>query len=318
MRQKSLKPIIGTLILLLLLGLAALYYLSPDWMGRSALAFERFRAGIANRSLTTNNIRFAYLTGGDGPVMVLLHGFGGNKDNFTRLAGRLTDHYKIIIPDLPGFGESTRNPQWDYSMPAQASRLHDFITALEIESFHLAGNSMGGGIATAYAARHPEQVKSLCLMAPGHVSSAPPSELFQMMENGENPFLLENRGDYSELMEMAFAEVPFIPRPIRVYMAKQMRADRKFLEQAMDNILKNPYAVENHILDYPGPVLVIWGNKDRILHPKGANILAAKAPRIKKALIEHCGHLPMVEKPRETARHYQAFLKDLPRLPQNN
>jgi pimeloyl-ACP methyl ester carboxylesterase len=309
LRQKNLKPFIGILILLLVLGLVALYYLSPDWMARSALALERFKAGLKKESLTTNNVRFVYLTGGKGPAMVLLHGFGGSKDNFTRMAARLSDDYKIIIPDLPGFGESTRNAAWNYAMPAQASRLHAFITALGIPSFHLAGNSMGGGIATEYAARHPERVKSLCLLAPAHVSSAPPSELFLMVENGKNPFFVKDLEDYSELMKMVFADLPFIPRPIRVYFAEQMRKDQKFLKQAMDDIIKTPYAVEKHICEYPGPVLAVWGDKDRILHPKGADILAEKTPRIQKAIIKDCGHLPMLEKPQQTARIYDEFLK---------
>ena len=309
MRQKSLKPFIGILILLLVVGLAALYYVSPDWMARSALAIERFKAGLQKQSLTTNNMQFVYLTGGKGPAVVLLHGFGGSKDNFTRLAARLSDDYKIIIPDLPGFGESTRNPEWNYAMSAQVSRLHAFITALGIQSFHLAGNSMGGGIATAYATRHPDRVESICLLAPGNVSCAPPSELFLMVENGKNPFFVKDLKDYSELMKMVFADVPFIPRPIRVYFAGQMRNDQKFLKQAMNDILKSPYAVEKHICEYPGPVLAVWGNKDRILHPKGADILAEKAPRIQKAIIQDCGHLPMLEKPKQTARIYDEFLK---------
>jgi len=309
LRHKSLKPFVGILILLLFVGLAALYYISPDWMARSALAIERFKAGLQKQSLTTNNMQFVYLAGGEGPAVVLLHGFGGSKDNFTRLANRLSGDYKIIIPDLPGFGESTRNPEWNYAMSAQVSRLHAFIAALGIQSFHLAGNSMGGGIATAYAARHPDRVKSLCLLAPGNVSCAPPSELFLMVENGKNPFFVKDLEDYSELMKMVFADVPFIPRPIRVYFAEQMRKDQKFLKQAMNDILKAPYAVEKHICEYPGPILAVWGDKDRILHPKGADILAEKAPRIQKAIIKDCGHLPMLEKPKQTARIYDGFLK---------
>jgi len=309
LRHKSLKPFVGILILLLVVGLAALYYVSPDWMARSALAIERFKAGLQKQSLTTNNMQFVYLSGGKGPAVVLLHGFGGNKDNFTRMAARLSGDYKIIIPDLPGFCESTRNAEWNYAMPAQVSRLHAFITALGIQSFHLAGNSMGGGIATAYATRHPDRVKSLCLLAPGNVSCAPPSELFLMVENGKNPFFVKDLEDYSELMKMVFADVPFIPRPIRVYFAEQMRKDQKFLKQAMNDILKSPYAVEKHICEYPGPVIAVWGNKDRILHPRGADILAGKAPRIQKAIIKDCGHLPMLEKPKQTARIYDEFLK---------
>lgn len=309
MKQKSFKPIIAAAVILVVCGLIVLYYVSPDWLARSAISIERCKAGLKKRSLTVDNTHFVYLTGGSGPDMVLLHGFGGNKDNFTRMGNYLSDNYRIIIPDLPGFGESTRDSAWDYSIPSQVTRLHKFIKALDIESFHLAGNSMGGGIAAAYAVRHPQRVKSVLLLAPGHVSSAPPSELFQMLEKGKNPFLVKNLKDYKKLLDMLFFEIPFIPRPISIYFAEKMIEDREFLQQAIVDVRTDFYAVEKHILKYPGPVMVVWGAQDRVLHPKGAEILANKASRIKKGIIDDCGHLPMIEKPKQTARIYKEFLR---------
>ena len=312
MRQKRLTTLVLVCIGLVLFGFVALYYKSPDWVAKSALGLERLKSGLKKRSLTVDNMRFAYLTGGKGPVLLMLHGFGGSKDNFTRLAGYLSDDYKVIIPDLPGFGESTRNPAWDYAIPSQALRLHAFIDAMGLKSFHLSGNSMGGGIAVAYAVNHPERVESLFLLDPGPIKNAPPSELFQMVEKGKNPFFIDNLQDYDELMEMAFADMPFIPRPIRVYFARQMIADRKFLEKAMNDLIPDPYPLETNITLYPGPVMAVWGDQDRIMHPDCATILADKSPRIDKAIIEDCGHLPMLEKPKETARLYLNFLTDMP------
>jgi pimeloyl-ACP methyl ester carboxylesterase len=109
-------------------------------------------------------------------------------------------------------------------------------------------------------------------------------------------------------MKLVFADMPFIPRPIKVYFARQMIEDRKFLKKAMDDLILEPYPLEANIAKYPGPVLALWGDHDRIIDPGCATMLAAKAPRIQKALIKDCGHLPMLEKPEETASVYMDFL----------
>ena len=83
-----------------------------------------------------------YLEGGKGDVLVLLHGFGGDKDNWTRMAGFLTPHFRMISPDLTGFGESTRNVKANYTYAAQVERLHQFMGALGVRTFHIGGNSL--------------------------------------------------------------------------------------------------------------------------------------------------------------------------------
>ncbi|MCP3952871.1 MAG: alpha/beta hydrolase, partial [Desulfobacterales bacterium] len=109
-------------------------------------------------------IPIEYLEGGQGDTLLLLHGFGANKDNWTRIGKHLTPHFRVIAPDLPGFGESGKNPDGDYSISAQARFVKDFVQALGIKSFHIGGSSMGGNIAGAYASSNPETLKSLLLI----------------------------------------------------------------------------------------------------------------------------------------------------------
>ncbi len=292
----------------LLIALAGLYYASPAWLARAGIDAERLAAGLHENAITVNGTRFAFLEGGDGPVIVLVHGFGGDKDNFLRFARRLTHDYRVVIPDLPGFGESTRDMKAAYDIVSQAGRLDVFIKSMGISSFHLGGHSMGGAIAGEYAAQHPDRVESLLLVAPAGVLSAPASELMKMFDRGENPFIVNNAADFRRLMDLNFVHQPFFPRPVRIYYQQKFVSSRDFLKKAVGDLTSHRYSLEERIGRYPGPVLVIWGKEDRILNPGGAEILKSHHPGLKVELIEQCGHLPIMEYPEKSAMVYRRFL----------
>src|SRR5262245_9340749 len=116
------------------------------------IALERFSAGFRPRSVQVGDHRVVYSEGGRGETVVLLHGIGASRDSWNRFAGKLTKRYHVIAPDLPGWGETTRLEAASYGYPRQLERLHDFITSLRLGRVHLVGHSMGGFIASAYAA----------------------------------------------------------------------------------------------------------------------------------------------------------------------
>src|SRR6516164_4315536 len=98
---------------------------------------HRWRSGLSRKEVAIpGGLRYVYLEGGQGEPLILLHGFGANKDNFTPVARFLTPHYRVIAPDHIGFGESSHSQDADYAAPAQAARLHAFTRALGIERFH--------------------------------------------------------------------------------------------------------------------------------------------------------------------------------------
>ncbi len=159
------KTLLITIPAILLLGFVGIYFLFPGVVFDFFLKMERSSGGLSQHGIDVDGMHFEYLEGGQGDVLVLIHGFGGNKDNWTRIAKYLTPHFRVIAPDLPGFGQSTRGPNGDYTIGAQVKRVRAFVRALGIESFHIGGNSMGGNISGAFAARYPEDLKSLWLLA---------------------------------------------------------------------------------------------------------------------------------------------------------
>jgi len=93
------------IVVLLLIGI---YFLIPETLFKLAIKAERYSAGLVQKEIQVDDHKIVYLEGGKGQTIVLLHGFGANKDNWTRFAKYLTGNYHLVIPDIPGFGESSQ------------------------------------------------------------------------------------------------------------------------------------------------------------------------------------------------------------------
>lgn len=139
------KKKIGIAILLIVIAVPiTIYFAAPGLVYRASISAERCRSGLSAKTVMVGDHRIAYLEGGEGPVVLLVHGFSGEKDHWTRFAKWLTPSYHVVIVDLPGFGESTKSWTAKYGILEQVGRLAGFIDALELGPVHLAGNSMGG------------------------------------------------------------------------------------------------------------------------------------------------------------------------------
>ena len=120
------------------------WFLAPLVWARLLLGAGRFRAGLRRAWVDVDGCRWHFLQGGSGPVLVALHGFGADGDNWLRVAPALTRHFRVIAPDLPGFGQSKQIREIDFDIGSQARRLHTFLKAIGVTPHVMAGNSMGG------------------------------------------------------------------------------------------------------------------------------------------------------------------------------
>lgn len=301
------------LIALGAIGLAAIavgayfFFTAPERLVRSALEYERRLAGLERKELTLpGGLRYVYLEGGRGAPLLLLHGFGANKDNFVRVAKYLTPHYRVIVPDHAGFGESSKPPQGDYAPRAQAERLRAFMRALGVTKFHLGGNSMGGHIALTYAATYPKDVESLWLLNAAGVWSAPPSELRKRItETGENPMLVQDEDDFAALLALVTAKPLAIPRPFLDVLAQERIANYVIEERIFKQLAAD--SVEERIRGLAVPALIVWGQQDRVLHPGSAGVLQMLLIKSEVVMMPGVGHLPMLEQPELSAMDYLRF-----------
>ncbi|MEO1246954.1 MAG: alpha/beta fold hydrolase [Pseudomonadota bacterium] len=302
----------AALVMLALAAAAAGFaLLFPEAATQLAIAGERARSGFEHRSLAVDGTEWYYLEAGpiDSEAVVLVHGFGGDKDNWLRFARHFSERYRVIALDLPGFGETTREPDRDYRIPAQAEALEALLAALDLERFHLLGHSMGGHLAAYYAHRHPADVATLALVTNSGLDSPVPSELQELVASGESPLIPETEAEYRRLVEFASFEPPFIPWPVSKVLAREAVAAAPFKRRIRDSLLADRSArLEPLLPEIEMPVFVLWGRHDRLLDVTIVDVIKTLVPHARSVILEDAGHLPMLERPAESARHYLEFL----------
>jgi abhydrolase domain-containing protein 6 len=194
----------------------AAYFFLPGLMVRWAVNSERRAAGLEYKKVQVGDHTVAYLEGGRGPTVFMVHGFAGNKDHWTRFAKFLSPSYHIIAVDLPGFGESTYLERASYGVGDQAERLNRFAEAIGLKKFHVVGNFMGGHIAGRYAILFPDRVLSLGFFDSGGVGSPVASEMVKRLSRGEpNPLVAGSVEAFDRLLQFVFFTAPNIPRFIK-------------------------------------------------------------------------------------------------------
>lgn len=306
-----LKPLFIAAAGTLGIGAAVAYRRAPEraldagiWAGRAAARVHLNTAKAGDHQL-------AYLEGGRGDPVIFLHGFGSDKDVWLPLLSLLTHRVRAFAPDLPGFGDSEYHPSASYDIASQVERLGAFIDALGLDRAHIVGTAMGGQLAAAYAAKNPERVRSLALLAPTGVEVPNPTHIERSQKKGELPLVAQTREEYERLLSLASAKPLRVPRRLKLTLIDRGLARAEINHKIGTDLLENPAPLEPLFGDLKRPTLVLWGEDDRVTDPSGLDIFKEKLPDAKAIAIPACGHVPMVERPLETARHLlSAFTAD--------
>lgn len=303
---------IFTLLIYALAALVGYIYLLPDDALHRALKLERDRSHLVRVERDLGGLHWVYLEGGQGEPLLLIHGFGADKDNFTRVARWLTPRYHVIAPDLPGFGEAPKPEDVGYTVAEQMERVRAFAQALELKDLHLGGSSMGGFISATWAAKYPAEVRSLWLLAPAGVSSAPDSDLVTLLkQGGRNPLMATTTDEFFKIFRFTMSDPPFVPRPLLDVIARGRIANHALEEKIFDDLRKRSAPLEQLVKGLPTPARIVWGDKDRALNVGGAEILHKLMPNSSVLIMPGIGHLPMLERPEAAAKDYLAFRAEL-------
>lgn len=305
------KLILG--LILLLGGAAATLYLCPAALLATTQLVALQQADLSTKRVTVGDLSIHYYQGGpsDGETILMVHGFGASKDNWLRFARYFTEGYQVIALDLPGFGDSSK-PYASYDVGTQVERLAAFTQALQIKKLHLIGSSMGGHISALYAARYPEQILSVALLGNAGVDSPQKSELIERLERGEpNPLIVKTPQQFEQLLEFIFVEVPSMPERLKQALAERSVANSTHNERVFAQLVSRYIPLEPVLPKIQAPTLLLWGAQDRVLHVSSIEVMQPLLQRPSVVIMQDCGHAPMLERPKETAEHYQAFLHTL-------
>lgn len=305
--------ILLVLIFAPLIAFALMYFIFPGRLVAIGRALLRRRGGMMQKNVVVDGRSWPYLEGGDPtkPLLLLVHGFAGDKDNWSMIAPYLTRDYHVIAPDLPGFGENERNPDLAYDLQAQTARLKAFADTLGLQRPHVAGNSMGGWIALRYAIDYPAALATLTLLDNAGVNGANESELQKQAANEDyNPLILSNLEDADRLVAMVVHKPPYIPSRLKPV----LYADGLKYRDQLDTIFwiiateGRDHPLNDRLGEVKVPTLIIWGRHDQLLDVSCVPVLEAGIAGSISHIMEHVGHVPMIEDPKGTAAVMKGFL----------
>ena len=299
------------ILLLTIAALAAIVlWRDPFLLVRGEFARQRLAAGLSKSKIEAAGHRWVYANreadSAGAPTVVMLHGFTGSKENWYPLAKALGGRYRLLIPDLPGWGESERKPGTLYGFPQQAANVDAFIRAASPDTpVVLLGHSMGGGIAALVAARYPRQVARIGLLDAAGVRFQDNRFGLDVLA-GRNPFGVDDEASLQRYIDTVFhdpAAKPWLPWPASAGLIRKRIADAGFERGVLDRIGRSEEAL------LPGeeaarirqPALLLWCRQDAVIDASALDAYAHRIPQARKVLLDGCGHMSLMERPRQVA-----------------
>lgn len=311
-RVKRRLAMLGVLVGFIVAILVIVYFAAPQWLLRAAEMYQAQRAGLQTKSVQAGDARWVYYEGGKGPTLILLHGYMGNRAAWLPMAPYLTPNFTVIIPDLPGWGESSRIAGADYGYAAQTARLHEFIQGLHLGGVALAGHSMGGAIAGLYASKYPADVGALILIDSSGVPFKD-NAFTRELKSGHNPFDLKSRADFARLQKNLFAHPPWLPPRIEDVFVDRAIRNHDFDDRVMRQIAAPGQrdVLTTALPKVTAPTLAIWCRQDRIIDASALDAIRsglASAPRIGVTEFNGCGHMSVMERAQQAADAITRFV----------
>ncbi len=258
---------------------------------------------------------------GEGFPVIMLHGGGpgaSGLSNYSRNIEALAEKFRVIVPDLAGYGQSTKGVDRADPFGDHAGTILGFMAQLGIASAHLVGNSLGGATALRMALDQPAKVKSLVLMGPGGVGTtrALPTKGLNKLLNyytGEGPTIEKLREfireylvyDGSAVSEAMIAERFKSSIDPEVIAAPPLRRP-----QGIPNFRLWDFTRDPRLLRCQVPTLVLWGTEDLVNRPNGAQQLQSRMPNCDVVLFSKTGHWVQWERTNEFNAISMAFMNE--------
>ncbi len=304
-------------LVIAVLSIAALFAIAavalwrdPFLLVRGEFARQRVAAGLSRASVEAAGHRwsYAYREADDpgAPTVVMIHGFTGSKENWYPLAAALGGRYRLLIPDLPGWGESERKPGAVYGFTEQAANVDAFVRALSPGTpVVLLGHSMGGGVAALAAARYPREIAKVGLLDAAGVRFKDNQFGLDVLA-GRNPFAVEDDASLQRYIDIVFHDArakPWLPWPASTAIIRKRRADAEFEQGVLARIGRSEESLlpGEEAANIRQPTLLLWCRQDAVIDASALELYAQRIPQARKVLLDGCGHMSLMERPAEVA-----------------
>lgn len=300
--KRFLKWALG-IVAVVAVAITATLYLAPGFVVSASQSIAARSAGLTAKTVMVDGYETHYFEGGSGPTLVMLHGMADDKNSFVGTAGELTDTYRVILPDLMGHGANKADESRDYSIAGHKAFVAALFDALDLDTFILAGNSMGGHTSAAYALYYPDKVERLILVnAPGLVVD-------DTLVYGGFGAPLETVEDFDAVMSRVLFNPPSLPTPIKRHLIDTTNSRMEFINGLAKSVLDGEdFDLSARIGNISMPTLILWGKEDVVVPFAVAETYADSILEAQLVVLPEAGHSPQMEAPVRVADAIKAFL----------
>jgi pimeloyl-ACP methyl ester carboxylesterase len=307
--MKLVFGVIATLLLVAVIGIGAWAY-TPD-LSASRLKAIYLRPDDQFIDVLGVNLRVRISGPAQAPAVILLHGFGSSLETWEPWAETLSQHFRVIRFDLPGFGLTGTDPSGNYSDARTVQILAALMDHLGLAQASLVGNSLGGKIAWNFAVAYPGRVTKLVLISPDGFASPG----FDYNKTPQVPALLNLLPYTLPRIMLRMNLTPAYADPARLTNATVTRywdmmrgpGDRRAMLARMSQVMLVPPAPL--LRQITAPTLLLWGEQDQMIPISNAQDYLHDIPNAKLVALAGLGHVPFEEDPAKSLPPVLAFLE---------
>jgi 2-hydroxy-6-oxonona-2,4-dienedioate hydrolase len=257
--------------------------------------------------VTVDGNKIRYLESGQSEdYIVLIHGLGASAERWEFVIPELSKHYKVIVPDLIGFGHSDK-PLVDYTTDFFSDFLNNFLKKLGIKKTHMIGSSLGGQIIAEFISKNQNIIENLVLVSPSGIMkhSTPALDAYVMaalypnIEGATNAFQMM-AGPTKKINEKIILD--FVER------MKLPNAKMAFMSTLLG--LKNAGVITKSLNKISAPTLIVWGENDPVIPIKYADDFVSSIKDCRFVTMDDCGHTPYVDDPQRFSKLVLDFLEN--------
>ena len=292
------------IVAILVIAAGVGFYERPLSFLNHFLYMQMALAGAHSNNVTVEGHRMHYYVAGpsDGPPVVLVHGLGGQAEDWRNLAPFLrAAGYRVYTPDLFGYGRSEKPADFSYSIPDEAAAVVAFMDAMGLKQVDLGGWSMGGWIVQRIAADHPDRIRKLMIF-----DSA---GLYEKPVWNTALFTPPPAVELDELDTLLMPHAPQVPPFIAHDILRNSRSHAWVIHRALDSMLSGRDATDSLLPQLKMPVLIVWGELDHITPLDQGRKMHQLVRQSELEIVPGCGHLAPVQCADRIGPKLQAFLK---------
>ena len=267
----------------------------------SAASFDYGLPGMTSSTVKVGSRNLYVSEAGRGYPVLMLHGGGpgaSGLSNYSRNIESLAQHFRVLVPDMPGYGQSSKGIDGSDPFGDLASAMGGLLDALNIDAAHVIGNSYGGGCALRMALDQPSRISSLVLMGPGGINTSralPTAGLRKLLGyySGGGPSREKLREFIQDYLVFDGSQVPaaLIEKRFQDSVDPEVVAKPPLQRpRSLAALLKMDFTRDARLSRCEVPTLVLWGAEDKVNRPSGGLTLQKRMPKCDLYLFSRTGH----------------------------